>query len=139
MSAPECRVCAFTDIFPFVLFRSLARTLGGIHLVRVTLLVAELPQGGIDHSPAAFSLSSGTIGAALAGSLSGVRSIALSYGIMIKRTPTTFHDPTFKLRSQIINRLLNNWGRADLLYSINIPMIERLLHDDGLKIYWTSV
>lgn len=58
---------------------------------------------------------------------------------MIKNTPTTFHDPAFKLSSQIINRLLSKWGRADLLYSINIPMIERLLHDDGLKIYWTSV
>ena len=58
---------------------------------------------------------------------------------MIKNIPTTFHDPAFKLSSQIINRLLSNWGREDLLYSVNIPMIERLLHDDGLKIYWTSV
>lgn len=58
---------------------------------------------------------------------------------MIKHTPTTFHDPAFKLSSQIINHLLNNWGRTDVLYSINIPMIDKLLHDDGLKIYWTSV
>ena len=93
----------------------------------------------IDHPPAAFSLSSGTIGAALSASLSGVRSIALSYGNMIKHTPTTFHDPAFKLSSQIINHLLSNWGRKDVLYSINVPMIEKLLHDDGLKIYWTSV
>ena len=58
---------------------------------------------------------------------------------MIGHTPTTFHDPAFRLSSQIINHLLNNWGRADVLYSINIPMVEKLLHDDGLKIYWTSV
>jgi len=103
-------------------------------------LVISGPNYGRNTS-SAFSLSSGTIGAALASSLSGVRSIALSYGTMIKNTPTTFHDPAFKLSTKIINHLLANWGhRGDkVLYSINIPMIEKLLHDDGMKIYWTSV
>jgi len=79
------------------------------------------------------------MGAALAGSLSGARSVAVSYGNMLGHVPTTFHDPAFKLSSQIINHLVRNWGRADVLYSVNIPMVERLLHEDGLKIYWTSV
>lgn len=98
-------------------------------------------QDNIDRPLAVFSLSSGTIGAALSSSVSGVRSIALSYGTMIKHTPTTFHDPAFKLSTQIIKHLLSNWGPygTGVLYSINIPMIEKLLHDDGLKVYWTSV
>ena len=55
--------------------------------------------------------------------------------------PTTFREPAFRLSSKIINHLINNWGPHEnkVLYSINIPMIEELLHKDGLKIYWTSV
>jgi len=103
-------------------------------------LVISGPNYGRNTS-SAFSLSSGTIGAALASSLSGVRSIALSYGNMIKNHPTTFHDPAFKLSSKIINYLLSNWGPHEnkVLYSINIPMIRNLLYEDGVKIYWTSV
>ena len=94
-----------------------------------------------NHFPGAFSLSSGTLGGALASSLSGVRSIALSYGIMSKNTSEAYHDPAFKLSSKIINHLTDNWSsRGDkVLYSVNVPMVERLLHEDGLKIYWTSV
>jgi len=103
-------------------------------------LVISGPNYGRNTS-SAFSLSSGTIGAALAGALSGVRSIALSYGNMINHIPTTFHDPAFKLSSKIINHLLDNWGpyENNVLYSINIPMIDKLLDDDEMKIYWTSV
>ena len=64
-------------------------------------------------------MSSGTTRAALAGSLSGVRSVALSYSTMIKNIPTTFHDPAFKLSSHIIKSLLSKLERADLLYSVN--------------------
>jgi len=39
----------------------------------------------------------------------------------------------------IINPLVRNWGWGNGLYSVNIPMIERVLHDDRLKIYWMSV
>lgn len=60
---------------------------------------------------------------------------------MIQHTPPTFHDPAFKISSKIINHLLNNWRsyKDDILYSINIPMIDKLLDDDEMKIYWTSV
>lgn len=94
-----------------------------------------------NHFPGAFSLSSGTLGGALASSLSGVRSIALSYGNMSKNIPEEYHDPAFKLSSKIINHLTDNWSsRGDkVLYSVNVPMVERLVHKDGLKIYWTSV
>ena len=94
----------------------------------------------IDHPSAPLSLSSGTIGAALASSLSGVRSIALSYGIVIRPIPTEFHDPAFKLSSKIVNHLFNNWSPRDnrVLYSVNLPMIENLLHDEEMKVYWTT-
>lgn len=60
---------------------------------------------------------------------------------MIKNAPTTFHEPAFRLSTKIINHLIENWGPREnkILYSINIPMVERLLHEDGMKIYWTSV
>lgn len=60
---------------------------------------------------------------------------------MIKRAPPTFHAPAFKLSLKIINHLLNNWGPHgnDLLYSINVPMVQKLLDDDEMKVYWTSV
>lgn len=54
---------------------------------------------------------------------------------MIKPIPTTFYDPAFKLGSQIINHLFNNWWRAGILYNINIPIIGKLLHGDDLKTY----
>jgi tubulin--tyrosine ligase len=77
----------------------------------------------------------------MAATLSGTRSIALSYGNMINHIPTTFQDPAFKLSSKIINHLLNNWGPYgnSVLYSVNIPMIDKLLDDEEMKIYWTSV
>jgi tubulin---tyrosine ligase len=81
------------------------------------------------------------LGAAFVSSLSGTRAIALSYGNMYQPIPPTYHEPAFKLSSKIINHLIDNWGprKNKVLYSINIPMIEKLLHEDGLKIYWTSV
>lgn len=52
----------------------------------------------------------------------------------------TFLDPAFKLSSKIIQGLINEWGPHDnrVLYSINLPVVERLLHEDGIKVYWTS-
>jgi len=99
------------------------------------------------NSSAAFSLSSGTIGAAMSSSLSQVRSIAVSYGTVIHPTPTTFHDPAHSLTLRIIKYLYSNWGQDEGglrngevdLYTVNIPMIEELLTDEGLPTMWTSM
>jgi tubulin---tyrosine ligase len=99
------------------------------------------------YSVAAFSLSSGTIGAALSSSLSRVRSIALSYGTVVHPTPTTYFQPAHDLGCQIISHLWDNWGKDGSglrdgevdLYSINIPLIEDILSDQGLDIYWTTM
>ncbi|TCD71507.1 hypothetical protein EIP91_008888 [Steccherinum ochraceum] len=99
------------------------------------------------NSSAAFSLSSGTIGAALSSSLSKTRSIALSYGTVIHPTPTEFFQPAHLLSTRIIKYLWDNWGTDDGglrnnevdLYNVNIPMIQELLSDKGLDIYWTKI
>uniref|UniRef100_A0A0W0G3G3 Survival protein SurE-like phosphatase/nucleotidase domain-containing protein n=1 Tax=Moniliophthora roreri TaxID=221103 RepID=A0A0W0G3G3_MONRR len=99
------------------------------------------------NSSSAFALSSGTIGAALAGSLSKVRSIALSYGTVIYPTPETFFNPAHTLSIKIINHLWHNWGSDEGglrgnevdFYNINIPLIQELLTKMGLNIYWTTM
>lgn len=96
---------------------------------------------------AAFALSSGTIGAALSSSLSKVRSVALSYGTVLHPTPATFFEPAHQLGSRIIQYLWNNWGKdkdglrkGEIdLYNINIPLVEGLLSEEGLKVCSTTM
>ncbi|KAH6917360.1 cytoplasm protein [Coprinopsis sp. MPI-PUGE-AT-0042] len=109
-------------------------------------LVISGPNLGRNTS-AAFSLSSGTIGAALSSSLSRVRAIALSYGTVVHPTPTTYFQPAHVLGRQIISHLWDNWGKDSAgirngevdLYSVNIPLIEDILSEQGLNIYWTTM
>ncbi|KAG6885277.1 hypothetical protein C0993_003708 [Termitomyces sp. T159_Od127] len=109
-------------------------------------LVVSGPNLGRNTS-AAFALSSGTIGAALSSSLSKVRSIALSYGTVLYPTPTELFTPAHRLGSSIIVYLWNNWGRDPRglrngevdLYSINIPLGENLLAEQGSKICTTRM
>lgn len=83
----------------------------------------------------------------MSASISGVRSIALSYGTVIHPTPTSLFEPAHILGARIIQHLWNNWGSDEAglrpgevdLYSVNIPLIERLLDPDGLAIYSTSI
>ncbi|KAF5390262.1 hypothetical protein D9757_002918 [Collybiopsis confluens] len=99
------------------------------------------------NSSSAFALSSGTVGAAMSSSLSKVRSIALSYGTVIHPTPSSYFEPAHILGTKIIDYLWRNWGSDELglknkevdLYNVNIPLIEGLLGEDGLKIYWTTM
>ncbi|GBE77910.1 hypothetical protein SCP_0107920 [Sparassis crispa] len=99
------------------------------------------------NSSAAFALSSGTIGAALSSSLSRLRSIALSYGIVLKPTPTTLIEPAHLLSSKIVRHLWENWGEDEGglrngevdLYNVNIPLINDLLTEEGLPICWTHM
>lgn len=100
-----------------------------------------------DATTAAFTLSSGTIGAALSSALSRVRSIAISYGTVLHPTPASFHEPAHRLGARIIDHLWENWGQDEGglrngevdLYNVNIPMIEGLLTEEGLKICWTRI
>ncbi|KAH8999000.1 sure-like protein [Lactarius hatsudake] len=109
-------------------------------------LVVSGPNLGRNTS-AAFSLSSGTLGAALSSSLSQTRSIALSYGTIRRYPSQTLFDPAHALSTKIIQHLWDNWGEdggglrsgeVDL-YSVNIPMIPGLLGESSLPIIWTRV
>jgi tubulin--tyrosine ligase len=83
----------------------------------------------------------------MSSSLAKKRSIALSYGMVVDPTPTTYVNPAHVLACRIMNYLWYNWGSENSglrqgevdLYSINIPMIEDLLADQGLKISWTTL
>ncbi|KAI9508756.1 sure-like protein [Russula earlei] len=109
-------------------------------------LVLSGPNLGRNTS-SAFMLSSGTIGAAMSSALSQTRSIALSYGTIVYPTPPTFFDPAHALSVKIIGYLWDNWGNDEAglrngeidLYSINVPMVQELLSEDGLPIVWTRV
>ncbi|KAF8598938.1 sure-like protein, partial [Ceratobasidium sp. AG-I] len=109
-------------------------------------LVVSGPNLGC-NTASAFTLSAGTIGAALSGALSQKRSIALSYGTFHHPSPPKYNAPAYALSARIIKRLWDNWGRdaAGLrfnevdLYNVNVPMVDELLHPDGMEIRWTVI
>ncbi|KAJ8084021.1 hypothetical protein AAF712_000910 [Marasmius tenuissimus] len=83
----------------------------------------------------------------MSSSLSKVRSIAVSYGLVLHPTPDTLSDPAHSLAINIINHLWQNWGVDDGglrqsevdLYNVNIPLIMDLMAEGGLPIYWTTI
>ena len=96
---------------------------------------------------AAYTLSSGTIGAALSSSLSKTRSIALSYEKVEHPTSADYFEPIYILSCDIILYLWQNWGKDEEgtrngevdLYNVNVPIVDRTASDSGPKICWTSV
>jgi len=83
----------------------------------------------------------------MSSSLSKKRAIAISYATVVHPTPTSYFEPAHRMSCQIIEHLWNNWGDDECglrdgevdLYSINIPLIEDILSDEGLRIYWTRM
>ncbi|KZP23606.1 hypothetical protein FIBSPDRAFT_858152 [Athelia psychrophila] len=79
--------------------------------------------------------------------MSAVRSIAVSYAAVVDITPETLYSPAHRISANIVKHLWENWGKDEGglrngevdLYSINIPMIEQLLDEEGLQIEWTSM
>ncbi|KAF9241362.1 sure-like protein [Melanogaster broomeanus] len=109
-------------------------------------LVISGPNFGRNTS-AAFSLSSGTIGAAMDGALSRTRAIALSYGNVLHPTPVELYDHAYRLSTSIVEYLWSNWGKdaggtregeVDL-YNVNLPMIHKLAEPGGVQVYWTRM
>jgi tubulin---tyrosine ligase len=131
---------------PLFLARYRDQTLVEIHLVSADEIYFSKCRTDLPYT-AAFALSSGTVGAALSSSLSKIRSIALSYGTVVHPTPKTFFNPAHALGCRIISHLWNNWGTdKDGLrkgevdsYNVNIPMIESLLSEEEMPIYWTKM
>lgn len=116
----------------------------------------------------AFSLCSGTIGAAQAASLSGVPAIAISYahfhqpnkmveeaeakakliastqppkklGELPQSAPIEVVERAHQLSCQLIEKLFKNWESNVGVYSINVPLTFNLLDKDKqTQVYWTK-
>jgi tubulin---tyrosine ligase len=83
----------------------------------------------------------------MSASLSRVRAIAISYGTVVHPVPTVLFQPAHALASNLVRQIWNDWGVDETglrnkeidLYSINIPMIDGLLSDEGLKVVTTRM
>lgn len=79
--------------------------------------------------------------------LSKVRAVAISYGIVVHPTPVEWTQPAHDLGGRIIKHLWHNWGQDECglrdgevdLYSVNIPLVEKIVSKEGLNIYWTKM
>ncbi|GAA5980614.1 hypothetical protein JCM10908_001708 [Rhodotorula pacifica] len=105
-------------------------------------LVISGPNFGRNTSTA-FALSSGTLGAALAASISGSRAIALSWGLMegYKPPPAEFVDAAARLSCQVIEKLAEaGWGDGEEhvdVYSVNVPLMPELISRPEIR--WTTM
>ncbi|WFD35663.1 hypothetical protein MCUN1_002524 [Malassezia cuniculi] len=99
----------------------------------------------------AFCLSSGTVGAAMAGALCHTKAIAVSYGHFAKDPPSVTPgrtDPLSKEELQVarnralahtvalIKRLWREWDAHTALYSINVPLCDTLARPE---VCWTRL
>ncbi|GAA5870075.1 hypothetical protein JCM16303_001888 [Sporobolomyces ruberrimus] len=95
------------------------------------------------NTSSAFALSSGTLGAALAGSLSGTRGIALSWGLMEGYKPPgqELIDAAVQLSCDVIERLYKlGWGEGENkvdVYSVNVPLMPSIVENP--QVHWTSM
>lgn len=99
----------------------------------------------------AFCVSSGTVGAALAGALCRTRSIAISFGHFAGSPPSLTPGRTEPLNSdehrlardralaysvELIQHLWSHWDEDTALYSINIPLCDKLAQPETC---WTRL
>ncbi|WWC70352.1 5'/3'-nucleotidase SurE [Kwoniella pini CBS 10737] len=126
-------------------------------------LVVSGPNHG-RNSSTAFALSSGTLGAALAGALSvplpgpstGIPSlhvehipcIALSYGVVTRPVTSRVMELATDAAVDVCERLFGDWGYDEdhekgrhlvQIYSVNIPLVESDLQKDKRKTAWTNM
>ncbi|WVQ82229.1 5'/3'-nucleotidase SurE [Cryptococcus sp. DSM 104549] len=126
-------------------------------------LVVSGPNHG-RNSSTAFALSSGTLGAALAGALSvplpgpfsGLPSlhtthipcIAVSYGVVTRPVTPRVLELATEAAVAVCQRLFDGWGWDDApggkkgkvqIYSVNIPLVEASLEENARKVCWTNM
>ncbi|KAE8537755.1 5'/3'-nucleotidase SurE [Cryptococcus gattii VGV] len=124
-------------------------------------LVISGPNHG-RNSSTAFALSSGTLGAALAASLSvpvpgplsspslhetHMPCIAISYGVVTRPVPVRVLELATETAVDVCQQLFDNWGEDKEaggtglvpIYSINIPLVETALEKNERKIVSTEM
>lgn len=95
------------------------------------------------NTTAVFALSSGTLGGAMEGAMSGMKSIGLSYAFDSRE-----HDPEIiaaasKLSTKLIEKLVREWPEDVHLYSINVPLRKgvestKILYTEMLQNRWLT-
>ncbi|KAL5119861.1 hypothetical protein ACEQ8H_002222 [Pleosporales sp. CAS-2024a] len=98
-------------------------------------LVVSGPNYG-RNSTAVFSLSSGTIGGALEAAVCGVKSIALSYAFFDRNHDASIISDASELSAKLIQHLYDNWDANAHLYSVNVPLVEKV---GERKVLWTDM
>ncbi|WRT66223.1 5'/3'-nucleotidase SurE [Kwoniella shivajii] len=126
-------------------------------------LVVSGPNHG-RNSSTAFALSSGTLGAALAGALSTplpgpstgesslhldhIPCIAVSYGVVTRPVTSRVLDLATDAAADVCEKLFNDWGWDEdhekgrhlvQVYSVNIPLVEGDLEVGTRKTAWTNM
>lgn len=124
-------------------------------------LVISGPNHG-RNSSTAFALSSGTIGAALAATLSvplpgpaplaslhteHVPCIALSYAVVSRPVPPRLLALAAETSVDVCKRLFDNWGHDSVpgkggkvqIYSVNVPLVEEYLEKGNRKAVYTEL
>ncbi|WWC89478.1 5'/3'-nucleotidase SurE [Kwoniella dendrophila CBS 6074] len=126
-------------------------------------LVVSGPNHG-RNSSTAFALSSGTLGAALAGALSiplpgpstgepslhidHIPCIAVSYGVVTRPVTDRIQELATDAAVDVCERLFDDWGWDEdhqlgrhlvQLYSVNIPLVEADLEKSSRKTAWTNI
>ena len=105
-------------------------------------LVVSGPNYG-RNTTAVFALSSGTIGGAMEGAMSGKKSIALSYAFDSREHDPEIISAASKLSTKLIEKLLKEWPDDVHLYSINVPLRKgventKIVYTEMLQNRWLS-
>jgi len=103
-------------------------------------LVVSGPNYG-RNTTAVFALSSGTIGGAMEGAMSGKPSIALSYAFDSREHDPEIISAASKLSTRLIEKLMKEWPNDVHLYSINVPLRKgvensKILYTEMLQNTW---
>lgn len=90
-----------------------------------------------------FSISSGTIGGAMEAAVLGQRAVALSFAFWSRDHKPDVIADACRHSIKIIEHLTTHWGKDVDLYSINVPLVEKIgeskiLYTHVLQNYWES-
>ena len=112
------------------------------------------------NSSTAFALSSGTLGAALAGALSvpipgpsaatpshhndHIPCIAVSYGVVTRPVTQRITDLAHDIAVDVCRRLWDDWGwdgpgKRVQVYTMNVALVEEVLLPGQSKVCWTKM
>lgn len=95
------------------------------------------------NTTAVFALSSGTLGAAMEGAISGYRSIALSYAFDSRDHDLEIIKEASQLSARLIEKFVREWPDDVHLYSINVPLRKgvtknKILYTEMIQNQWSS-